>query len=337
MTEELNDEAMNPSPDQSLDAGMKEPASFSRGFRLLSQGRRVSALAAALVLLLALGAVLWPQNQRPDFHGICLVYDPAGGSARTASLFRPLTDFLVQSTGHSLDLILTRNIGAFQAQLDLGADFVICPDGLGLHLDGEVFVPLVAGRRSAPRNLRPRCVLVYRQSAGFQEAPWLARPSKTIFGDSLSLSATGVLRRGPRASNVLPDGCTYGPDVYDHSAALHALRLGCFDYALVRQWDAERFFAEDLLPNEDWGMEIMTGPVPDMVLFISREIPTGIVLDLGGDLTRLGRTRHRESAEVEALVKGLADVHLAGFNLLVEPDLDLVRGSYPGDWPPAAQ
>ena len=333
----MSEESLPPLSDQPLKAKGKLPAAVRRAFRLLSQGRRVSALAAVLVILLALGAVLWPGNQSPAFQGICLVYDPAGGRAREASLFGPLTDFLVNASGHPLDLVLARDVGEFQAQLDLGADFVICPDGLGLALDAERFVPIATGRRTAPRNLRPRCVLVYRQSAGLQKTPWRARPDRTIFGDSLSLSATGILRVDPGASLGLPAGCTFGPDPYDHSPALHALRLGCFDYGLVRQWDAERFFAEDLLPNEVWGMEIMTGPVPDMVLFISRDIPAGTVLDLSGDLARLGRARDGESPQSAALIRGLIDIHLSGFNLMVDPSLDLVRGSFPGRWPAAGQ
>ena len=135
----------------------------------------------------------------------------------------------------------------------------------------------------------------------------------------------------------IPSGCASGPDPYDHSPALHALRLGCFDYAIVRQWDAERFFNEEFLPSEEWGTENLTGPVPDLVLFGSRDIPAPQLLDLSGELTSLGRLSDGAASETMALIRGLKDIHLSGFNLLVEPDLDLVRGSFSGDWPPAVQ
>jgi hypothetical protein len=326
-----------PSSDESSVAEEPGQKKSKRSFPLWATGRRVSTIAAALVLLLALGAVLWPGGQRQAFHGVCLVFDPCGGKARVASLYGPLTNFLVDSAEHSLDLIVVKTVADFQAQVADGVDFVVCPDGLGLALDPELFVPMVAGRRTAPRNLRPRSVVVYRLSAGLVQDPWSSHPAKTIFGDSLSLGATGILRVSDRglAENDFPVACTSGPDCYDHSPALHALRLGGFDYAIVRQWDAERFFSEGLLPLADWGMEILTGPVPDTIVFASRRIPAAQLLDLSGELARLGRASGEESPEMLDLIRGLGNIHLSGFNLLVEPDLDQVRGSYPEDWPPA--
>ena len=328
---------MNSSPDQPSEPLEADPKAGGRLLRFWPAKHLASTLAAALVVLLALGSILWPGNHHQAFRGICLVYDSNGMSGRETSLFLPLTKYLGRASGHPLDLVMARNIGEFQAQLDLGADFLICPDGLGLALDPEQFVPLVAGRRTAPRNLRPSCVLVYRMAAGLVQNPWLNRPSRTIFGDSLSLSATGILRTDSRTSAGLPVQCASGPDPYDHSPALHALRLGCFDYALVRQWDAERFFSEGLLPEAEWGMEIMTGPVPDLVLFASRDLPGARLLEINSELTRLGRMSGEEIGDTAALIRSLSDIHLSGFNLLIEPDLDLVRGSFPGDWPPAGQ
>ncbi|MBU8871468.1 MAG: hypothetical protein KOO60_11440 [Gemmatimonadales bacterium] len=329
----VSDGSMNSSSESSHEARGMVSNSVRRALPLWSSGHRVSALAAAMVLLLALGAVLWPGAPETHFHGVCLVFDPAGGKDREVALFHPLTDFLAKASGHSLNLVMTRDVAVFQAQLGFGADFVICPDGLGLTLDSERFIPLVAGRRTAPRNLRPRGVLVYKRSVGFQKAPWLTRTERIIFGDSLSLTATGPLRADSAGSAVKPTGFTFGPDPYDHSPVLHSLRLGCFDFALVRQWDAERFFAEGLLSEEEWGVEIVTGPVPDLVLFVSQDIPTGRLLGLSRELTRLGRPNDGDSPESGALMRGLSGVHLSGFNLLVGPDLDLVRGSFPGRWP----
>lgn len=335
----MSDEPNSPLPEDSAPADNGERTVVRRGLPLWSTGRRVSTLAAAVVILLALGAVFWPGRERQAFHGVCLVFDPGGAKTRATSLYVPLTDFLVDSSGHSLSLIVVRTVAEFRTQLASGVDFVVCPDGLALSLDQSQFVPLATGRRTAPRNLRPRSVLVYRLEAGLVQEPWVSRPERTIFGDSLSLAATGILRSGDRALSRggFPPSAASGPDAYDHSPALHALRLACFDYAVVRQWDAERFFSEGLLPLGDWGMEILTGPVPDLVLFASRGIPSAQLLDLGGELAGLGRASGDESPESLALIRGLGSIHLSGFNLMVEPDLDQVRGSYPGDWPPARQ
>ena len=168
--------------------------------------------------------------------------------------------------------------------------------------------------------------------------PWIRHPQRTVFGDSLSLSATGVLRSGQISATAgIPRGCACGPDPYDHSPVLHALRLGGFDYAVVRQWDAERFFAERLLPGDGWSMEILTGPVPDLTLFASREIPAARLLAVSGELSQLGRTGAEEDSATRRLVRSLAELHLSGFNVLIEPDFDLVRGGYPADWPPAGE
>ncbi len=316
-------------------AGAEAAADAGSGPPFLRAGSRISLFAAGAVLVLALGALIWPGGGDNAFHGVCLVFDPAG-SGRDLELYEPLAEFLGESTGKTFRFERVGTVEQFRARVAGGVDFAVCPDGLGIALDDERFVPLVAGRRTAPRNLRPRCVLVYRQSAGFLDRPWQSAPRRTIFGDSLSLCATGILRTGG-ARAALPVDCASGPDPYDHSVALHALRLGSFDYAVVRQWDAERFFAEKLLEPASWGMEILTVPVPDLVLFASREVPAQKLLEVGGALTRLGRTDAESGPAAAALERGLRRVHLSGFNLLVEPDLDMVRSGFPANWPPAGQ
>lgn len=299
-------------------------------------GSTISLAAAAIVILLAAGALIWPGGKPDGLRGVCLVYDSLG-SQRDDVLYEPLVDFLSKHSGRGMRLQRVDNVRDFQLQAQQGVDVALCPDGLALELDPERYAPLVAGRRTAPRNLRPRCVLISRVGAAGGAQPWADAPSRTIFGDSLSLSATGVLRARSGAGGGLPGGCASGPDPYDHSPALHALRVGCFDHAVVRQWDAERFFTDGLLPADEWGMEILGGPVPDLVLFASKEIPAAQRLELGTLLSQLGRTDHESEPPASDLVRGLHSVHLAGFNLLVDPDLELVRSSYPGDWLPAAQ
>lgn len=310
--------------------------SAGRGARSLLSGSRISLLAAAMVVVLALGALIWPGGEPRSLSGICLVYDPLG-SERDADLYDPLVVFLARTSDRALHLRRVGTVDEFLRLAADGADFALCPDGLALALDQDAYAPLVAGRRTAPRNLRPRCVLVSRQTAGGDLRPWLSAPGRTIFGDTLSLCSTGILRAGAAGAARLPAGCASGPDPYDHGPVLHALRVGCFDHAVVRQWDAERFFAEGLLAGEEWGMEILGGPVPDLVLFASKEIPAAQRLELGTVLTQLGRTDHESEPPAVALERGLRSVHLAGFNLLVEPDLELVRSSYPGSWLPAAR
>lgn len=311
-----------------------EGAAGSRRRPLLS-GSSISLAAAAIVILLALGALIWPGGAPDGLRGVCLVYDPLGGM-RDDVLYEPLVAFLSEKSDRALRMQRVATVDEFLQQADRGVDVALCPDGLALALDADRYAPLVAGRRTAPRNLRPRCVLVSRVGAEGAR-PWISDPQRTIFGDSLSLSATGVLRARAGSEPGLPSGCASGPDPYDHSPALHALRVGCFDHAVVRQWDAERFFTEGLLPAEEWGMEILGGPVPDLVLFVSKEIPAAQRLDLGTFLSQLGRTDHAAEPPASDLERGLHSVHLAGFNLLVDPDLELIRSSYPGDWLPAAQ
>jgi len=300
-------------------------------------GRSITILASALVLALALGALLWPGGGATRGRGVLLVFDSSGNKVRITSVYEPLLHFLNEFTDKPLDLAVVVTVGAFREKMADGADFVFCPDGLGLTLDAGRYVPVAVGRRAAPRNLRPRGVLVYRKSAGLVEAPWLSKPAATVCGDSISLTATGMWRRkGTDADRVsdLPPGCAWGPDPYDHSAALHAARLGGFDYALVRQWDAERFFADGLLSPLEWGVELVTVPVPDIVFFASRSVSGKTLLAVGDGLVALGRGPEEQPPAARGVRQAMGGLNLAGFNLLVEPDFEFVRRNFAGNWPP---
>ncbi len=300
-------------------------------------GRSITILASALVLALALGALLWPGVGPTRGRGVLLVFDSSGNKVRITSVYEPLLHFLNEFTDKPLDLAVVVTVGAFREKMADGADFVFCPDGLGLTLDAGRYVPVAVGRRAAPRNLRPRGVLVYRKSAGLVEAPWLSKPAATVCGDSISLTATGMWRRkGTDADPVseLPPGCAWGPDPYDHSSALHAARLGGFDYALVRQWDADRFFADGLLSPLEWGVELVTVPVPDIVFFASRSVSGKTLLAVGDGLVALGRGPEEQLPAARGVRQAMGGLNLAGFNLLVDPDFEFVRRNFAGNWPP---
>ena len=301
-------------------------------------GRSLTILAGILVIALALGALLWPGGGDRRGRGVLLVYDSSGEGGRVGRVYEPLRVYLNEITGLPLDLVVTGNRAGFASRVAEGPDFILCPDGLGLGLSTERFVPVAVGRRAAPHNLRPRGVLVYRKSAGLIADPWLQRPAATVCGDSVSLTATGMWRRLGKAALPGPadrTACAWGPDPYDHAPVLHAARLGAFDYALVRQWDAERFFADGLLSPLEWGVEIMTIPVPDLVVFAARSVPAKSRLAVGDGLSGLGRGTGDPAPAAGALRRAIADLNLAGFNLLVDPDFELVRRNFAGDWPTA--
>lgn len=305
-------------------------------WRLTGGARPLTLMAGVLVVVLALGALLWPGSGGRRGDGVLLVFDPSGNSVRATRVYEPLRDYLNGMTGAPLELALVTTRSEFVARADEGVDFILCPDGLGCGLEPEVYVPVVTGRRSAPRNLRPRGVLVYRKSAGRVAAPWLERPSATVCGDSLSLTATGPWRRAGRDGPEGPardSGCSWGPDPYDHAPVLHAARLGAFDYALVRQWDADRFFADGLLSDQEWDVATMTVPVPDIVLFAARSVKANTRLAVGDGLANLGRSTGEANPAAGSLRQAIGELNLAGFNLLLEPDFDSVRRNFAVDWP----
>ncbi|MFH2053863.1 MAG: hypothetical protein ABIK96_15515 [bacterium] len=295
--------------------------------------------AFVLVLLLALGALVAPRGDRPASGGSVLVFDPTGSGIRADLIYGPLSRVLAESGEQPLRLEIAANITDFRDGLTRGAAYVLCPDGLARRWAGDAYLPLAVVRRSAPRNLRPRGVLVYRIGAGLVSEPWRHRPVATVVGDSFSLAATGAWRRpGAALPPAAEDSAlAFGPDPYDHSPVLHALRLGCFDYALVRQWDADRFFQAGLLSPLEWGMEILTPPVPDVVLLVARRLPAGVRLEAGERLAGLGRGDGAGETDLADARSGLAFLGFAGFNLLIEPDWDLVRRNFPQDWPAASR
>ncbi len=309
------------------------------GFLGGGRGRTRAILAGILVLGLTCGALLWPGGNHSRGQGVLLVLDSSGNLTREAAVYKPLANFLSQYTVHPLDLEIVPTRDGFREKLAEGVEFIFCPDGLALDLDTEDFVPVAVARRSAPRNLRPRSVLVFRKSAGLVEFPWLSRPAVTVCGDAVTLTATGAWRRSGGKSvqgPALPFACAWGPDPYDHAPVLHAARLGGFDYALVRQWDADRFFASGLLSPLEWGIELLTVPVPDIVLFASRSVPGRVRLAAGDGLAALGRGPVEQPQVILDLQQGIAGLNLAGFNHLVDPDFDLVRRNFVGNWPPAS-
>lgn len=302
-----------------------------------SQGHRSGLLltfvAAIFVLVLALGAMFWPKGKSPSLSGRVLIFEATGDANRLNILYRPLVNFLTETSGHEMDLQIAATRGEFLASAGDDVDFIFCPDGLALQLDPDLFQPLVAGRRNAPKNLRPRHVLVYRLASGLMVDPWLNQPARTVLGDSLSLAGSGVALKG-RAPGEL--NCSWGPDPYDHSPVLHAARLGAFDYALVRQWDADRFFESGLLSRDVWGQESLSDPLPDLVLMARKGTPPRVRLDVREKLAAIGRSDDKATVPTQALVSGLPLHHLAGFNILLEPDFDRIRGIFKDHWQASA-
>jgi hypothetical protein len=303
-----------------------------------SRGFSITVLAAVVILVLAGGALLWPGDGPSRNRGVFLVFDSTGDGVRTTGVYEPLRQFLSEFTRRPLELEIAATVATFTQAQAAGVDFVLCPDGLSLDLPADGFLPVAVGRRAAPRNLRPRGVLVYRKAAGLVADPWLSRPEATVCGDSVSLTVTGNWRRrGQPDTSAAParGTCAWGPDPYDHAPVLHALRLGGFDYALVRQWDADRFFSDGLLSPQQWGLELMTIPVPDVVVLAARSVNGQTRLAVSEGLAGLGRDSQGESPLAGAAHRGLGRLNLAGFNLLVEPDWELVRRNFAAGWPPA--
>lgn len=290
--------------------------------------------------MLALGAVLLPLGGRRSGQRLLLVFDPLP-EQRPAAAFAPLTTALTRAVGQTLELVVATHLEEFRRQAAT-ADLVICPDLVALALPEERFIPAACGRRRAPYNLRPRGLLVYRKSAPRLAEPWTAAPERTILGDSLSLAGSGPLwrrdgvDRHPTAAR-LGTGCAYGPDPYDHTAALHAARLGCFDYAVVRQWSARRFFASGLLSEDEWGVEELTEPLPDVVVMLARDWSAADRMALTETLVQIGRYEDDDLSERRAITAGLAQVGLAGFNILREPELQAIRRHYRPGWPSASE
>ena len=303
--------------------GMAEPG--ARG------SRRLPLLAAVIVLALAAGALFWPRNHEVGDGLVLLVFDPSGQVERNERIYTPLAEVLAEASARPVPLQVVTGVADLRRRAAAGPCFLLVPDGLALSFARAEYAPVVVGRKVAPHNLRPRGVLVWRRSAGEAETPWSSRPSRTVLGDSLSLSAMGPWAFGTAAAAVR-HRLAVGPDPYDHAPVLHAARLGAFDYALVRQWDAERFLASGLLDPDAWAVRPLTPPVPDLVLLVARTLPAGRRLAVRDQLAGIGRGDHDASEPCRRLAQGLDMLRLAGFNLLIDADFDLVRGQLRSDW-----
>ncbi len=301
--------------------------------RAISQARTVAWSAALFVALLAGAATWWPRPAARSSGPVVVVLDPVGDERRALTVWPALGRVLAAGSALPPEVVVTRSLAEFNGLAAARPDFLVCPDGVALALDAGRWVPLAAGRRAAPRNLRPRGVLVSRATGGDAAEPWLTEPAAVIFGDSLSLCATGVLRPLGTAAGTMPAGVAWGPDPYDHAPALHALRMGGYTYAVVRQWDAERFLAQGLLDTEGWSVRDVTVPVPDLVVLAARDLPAAERLARGDRLAGIGRELADRTPAERELAAALPVMGLAGFNLLIEPDFELVRRNFAADWP----
>jgi hypothetical protein len=295
-----------------------------------ARGRRpgiASLLAGAAVVVLAVLAVVWPQGGLPRAAGVFLVYDPAAG-LRSHQVYPPLARYCTEVLERNLVVVVTGDLEEFLIRAR-DAELALCPDAVALRAPAQL-APLAAGQRRAPYNLRPVTVLVSRVAASAEARPWLTAPGRTVCGDSLSLACVAPLCDLGR----VPDGPkpAFGADPYDHGRVLEALRLGAFDHALVRQWDAEGYREAGLLPAAEFTLRRLDGPWPDVVLLASRRLPGGQRLALGERLAALGREGEAPPAALTARA-ALAGLHLDGFSLLLETDFEALRGRYPSCWP----
>jgi len=296
-------------------------------------GRYVAVAAALFVVALAAASLWWPRPVHRATGPVVLILDPAGDERRAATTWPILAQVLAAARPTPPLVILARTRQEFRTRLGEHPEFLVCPDGVALGIDPGDWMPLAAGRRAAPRNLRPHGVLVSRRGADGGDQPWLTQPALVVFGDSLSLSATGVLRPAGSAPGAAPTGCGWGPDPYDHAPALHALRLGGYAHAVVRHWDADRFRMQGLLEPDLWSIREVTVPVPDLVVMVDRRLPTAERIALGERLAGIGRELADLTPAERELGAALSALGLAGFNLLIEPDFERMRGNFVADWP----
>ena len=297
---------------------------------------RSTVLAGAAVVLLAASALWWPPRGSAPVEGLFLVIDPLV-AVRGDQLYAPLSAWLADGVGRPLRLLVARRVTDVPARAWQDVGLVLCPDGVALGLRSEDFTAVAAARRQAPQNLRPRSVLVYRLAAGFTPAPWITAPARTILGDSLSLAGCGVACRpgerpwrGRSARQQIP---MVGADPYDHGPVLQALALGCFDYALVREWTARRWRAAGLLDPATWEMTPVSAPLPDVVVMVSRRWPAADRVRAGERLVSVGRRQEAGTSAPEVSALSVLDrLGLAGFNPLLEPDFELTRRQFAPGW-----
>jgi hypothetical protein len=295
-------------------------------------------LAAVFIVILALFALWGPWSQEPQGEFLFLVVDPHA-AVRGEISYKPLSRWLNEVSERPLQLLLRDSLADLTPETWQRIDLVLCPDGVALRLPENLFDSLAVGRRGAPNNLRPRSVLVYRQEAGLLPEPWFTRPERTILGDSLSLAgfgatcSAGVQRPPGEAFPPWRRHLTWGPDPYDHAPVLHALRLGCFDYAVVQELAANDFFANGLLDPQVWKIEKLTDPLPGPVVLVARRNSTAIRMRLSEKLVGLGRHPGDARPGEMAVLAGLAHLGLDGFNLLLENDFAKVRKHFDHCWP----
>jgi hypothetical protein len=211
---------------------------------------------------------------------------------------------------------------------------MLCPDAVGLRVQGAT--TLAVGRRRAPRNLRPTSVLVSRVGAAGESRPWLEVPSRTVFGDSLSLVCLAPLCQEGTGVRF-PGGASVGSDPYDHGAVLEAVRLGAFDHAVVRQWAAEVFLASSGVDAAGWRVVPLTEPMPDIILLADRRLSRQLLLTLGEAVVTLGRQSEATPASGLVAQAALAGLGLDGFSILLDPDFAALRGRYGACWPSLAE
>lgn len=289
---------------------------------------------ASLLVGLALAAALWPEPARERADGTLLVLLP-GGDPRRAEVLEDLAATLGASAALDLHLQAVPTAHAFHAAADR-ALVAIVPDGLALSLPADRWQALATGRRRVPWNLRPAAVLVSRTSVPPTATPWRSAPSRTVFGDSLSLVCLAPLCEAGDAP-ALPAGVAWGDDPYDHRGVLLAARHGAFDHAIVRQWDAEKVRTAGWLPASHWRITRISDPVPDIVALGARRLPTASRMDLQRALSVIGRQLDARDERDHGLEAGLGLLGLDGFNLLLGPDFEQMRRHYRACWPAPAE
>jgi hypothetical protein len=286
--------------------------------------------SALVLLLLAAGALFWPQEPARRGDGYLLVLDPAADAHRR-EVYTLLASYLGQQARLDLQLLVVGDRDGFESGL-AEALVILTADGPGLALPTAAWQPLAAGRRRVPWNLRPAAVQLSRVRAAGADAPWHAVPGRTAFGDSLSLVCLAPLCAGQQIS-PLPAGVAWGRDPFDHGDVLAAAAFGAFDHVVVRQWDAQAALADGRLDPAEWQLKTLSEPLPDVLLLASRRLPRAVRIDLQQSLTVLGREPDGVTAEHRRLATGLALVGLDGFNLLLGPDLDRLRRQLGPCWP----